>query len=352
MAKTRVIIADSDIMYINSLQIKFIEEFFDKIDLEIITDEQYFNELFMTPQKIDILIVSDRFYSIELHKHNINNIFLMTEQYEEGITEDLNVEKIYKYTSIKEIFNVIISKSSTSLNDNSNVIKETQVIVVSSAVGGVGKTTISMGISACLTKNYKKVLYVNTDQLQTFHYMMENQIPITGNDIYAKLSNSNSGIYGELKYLIRNEVFNYLPPLRAPLFSLGLNTSVFRNFINGAKASKDYDYIIIDTNSNFDEDKLFWLDMADKVIIITKQSKNAVLATNLMMSNINGVNADKYICVCNDFDKDSENALILADYNIIFSVSEYIEHLNKNNSIKLGDIAEIPSLQKIAYLII
>lgn len=44
----------TDTSYIIPLQLKFVEEFFEKIDLEIISDKGYFNELFSTPQKADI----------------------------------------------------------------------------------------------------------------------------------------------------------------------------------------------------------------------------------------------------------------------------------------------------------
>ena len=80
MAKPRIIIADTDISYIIPLQLKFVEEFFEKVEIEIITDKEYYNQLFSTPQKADILIVSEELYDVSLQRHNIGNIFLMTEQ--------------------------------------------------------------------------------------------------------------------------------------------------------------------------------------------------------------------------------------------------------------------------------
>ena len=46
MASPRIIIADRDINYIAPIQLKFIEEFFDKIQLEVITDEDYYDQYF------------------------------------------------------------------------------------------------------------------------------------------------------------------------------------------------------------------------------------------------------------------------------------------------------------------
>ena len=46
MARPRVIIADEDESYIVPLQFKFVTDFFNKIDLEVITDRAYFDDYF------------------------------------------------------------------------------------------------------------------------------------------------------------------------------------------------------------------------------------------------------------------------------------------------------------------
>ena len=96
MAKPRIIIADTDINYIIPLQLKFVEDFFEKVDIEIITDPAYFDTVFSTPQRADILIVSEELYSQAMQRHNISHIFVMNEQYEEDQTADLNVNHIFK----------------------------------------------------------------------------------------------------------------------------------------------------------------------------------------------------------------------------------------------------------------
>jgi hypothetical protein len=147
MARPKVIIADEDASYIVPLQFKFVTDFFNKIDLEIITDRAYFDEYFSRPQNAEILIISDDLYDSSLQRHNIQNIFVMMEQYDEGSTGELNVNQIFKYTSIKEIFNEIIGKSAGELNVATVEKKETQIIVFTSGYGGAGKTTISRNVA-------------------------------------------------------------------------------------------------------------------------------------------------------------------------------------------------------------
>lgn len=352
MAKPRVIIADTDAGYIVPLQLKFAEDFFEKVDLEIITDTDYFESLFSTPQKIDILIVSEDLYSTAMQRHNILHIFVMNEQYEEDRTADLNVNHIFKYTSIKEIFNEITGKSVDVLKIGTAEKQETRVVLFYSASGGVGKTTLAMGVSASLTKSYKRVLYINAARLQVFQHMLENHSSITAADVYSKLVSAGDNIYSEIKHVIRKELFSYLPPFKAALMSLGLSYSVFEKIILSAKKSGDYDFIMVDADVSFDEDKAALLNLADNVIVVVKQTLASVLATNILVSNINGANAEKYIYICNDFDKENDNALISPKVSLKFSTSDYIDHFVHYESMMPEDFSKENCMQKTAYLIL
>ena len=351
MAKPRVIIADEDANYIVPLQFKFVSDFFNKIELEIISDRSYFEEFFSRPQSAEILIVSDELYDSSLQRHTISNVFVMMEHYEDGETGDLNVNRLFKYTSIKEIFNEIVGKSASALNMAEVEKKETQIILVTSAAGGVGKTTVAMGVAACLSKNYKRVLYINASRLQVYQQMLDNYSAITASDVYTKLASSSQDIYTEIKHVIRKEIFSYLPPFKAALMSLGLAYSVYEKIIISAKKSGDYDFIIVDADTAFDEEKASLLSLADKVLVVTKQTLASVLATNILVSNINGSVADKYSFVCNDFEKEDSNALISPNVTLKFTVSEYVEHFRHCEGMKPGELAKESSIQRVAFVI-
>lgn len=352
MAKPRIIIADTDINYIIPLQLKFAEDYFGKIELEIINNTEYFETLLSTPQKADILIVSEEMYSLSIQKHNISHIFLMTEQAEEEQTADLRLNHIFKYTSIKEIFNEIAGKSADVLKIQNEGKQETQIVLFYSASGGTGKTTVAMGVSASLTKNYKKVLYISASRLQGAFHMLDNDSVITTSDVYAKLVSPTDTIYQEIKHVIRKENFSYLPPFKAALMSLGISYSVYEKIIISAKKSGEYDFIIVDADVSFDEEKAVLLNLADKVMIVTNQSMAAVSATNILVSNINGISTDKYVFICNNFDKEEDNALISPGLTLKFAVSDYVEHFRYCEKMGPDDLAKEGSIQRTAFLII
>jgi len=349
MERPRVIIADTDASYILPLQLKFVKDFFDQIDLEIITDEKYFEELFLKPQKAEILIVSAALYDSSLQRHNIANIFMMMEENEKGDTAELNIARLFKYTSIKEIFNEIVGKSAGVLNIESKK-DETQIVIVTSANGGAGKTTIALGICSCLAKNYKRVLYINAGRLQSFQHMLDNQTNISSLEVYTKIANPNEQVYSEIKHIIRKEIFSYLPEFKAALMSVGLKYSVYEQIALSAKKSNDFDFIVIDAESTFDEEKTRLLDIADKVIVVTEQSVCAVNAVNRFVSNINGANSDKYVFVCNKFKKEEYNALILPDMVLKFSINEYVDNFEVNGTITCDELSQKIGIQKVSFL--
>ncbi len=352
MAKPRIVIADSDINYIIPLQHKFAEDFFEKVEIEVITDGAFLDEMFSTPQRIDILIISEEMNNQMLQRHNIAHIFLMTEQYEEEKTADLRITPIFKYTSIKEIFNEIVGKSADVLQLKDKTSQTTQVVLVCSASGGTGKTTVAMGISASLTKNYKKVLYINASRLHSFQYMLESTASITSPEVYAKLNAAGDNIYSEIKHVIRNELFSYIPPFKAALISLGLEYDVYEKIVLSAKKSGDFDFVIIDADVAFDDNQARLINLADKVVVVTNQSMAAVVATNVLVSNVNGMNSEKYIFICNNFSKDQDNALISPKVALKFTVSDYIDHFSHASQIKPDELAKESSIQRAAFLII
>lgn len=351
MAKPRVIIADEDANYIVPLQYKFVTDFFNKIDLEIITDKTYFDDYFSKPQNAEILIVSDELYDSSLQRHNIQNIFVMMEQFEEGGTGDLNVNQLFKYTSIKEIFNEITGKSAGALNIAAVEKKETQIVLVTSAAGGVGKTTVAMGIAACLAQNYKRVLYINASRLQNFQNMLDNNTVLTSPDIYSKLLVSSEDIYPDIIHVIRKEIFSYIPAFKASLLSLGLEFSIFEKIILSAKKSEEYDFVVVDLENTFDEKYTKLLDIANRVIVVTTQTTQSVFHTNLLIKNVNGITGDKFIFVCNDFNAEEENALIRPEMDVKFTIENYIEHINSIERMTLNDYAKNQGIQKTAFLV-
>ena len=128
---------------------------------------------------------------------------------------------------MREIFNEITGRCKDTLYAEQDAGKETKIILITSASGGVGKTSVAFGLCRCLERNYKKTLYVNADRLQSFQWMLENGEPIRDASVYAGLSGNLGNVYRIVRHVIRKEGFSYLPPFKAALMSLGIPYRVF-----------------------------------------------------------------------------------------------------------------------------
>lgn len=347
MEKARVVIADADVNYIMAFQLKWIEQFYDKINLEIITDKEYYKNFLMMHQKIDIFIVSEEFYDVSVRRHNIGNLFILSEDYETNIETDAYTKVIYKYSSIKEIINTVQANSADILKFEENSVNKTQVVLVTSAAGGVGKTTIAMGLAASLADE-NKVLYMNSERMHSFGYLLKDKSSLS-NNAYISLLDSKNVKFEGIKEYIRNEYFDYIPPFKASLLSLGIKSDIYEKIIGEVKISGEYDYIIIDSDNVFDENKVNMMEMADKVIVVSKENRASIMATKSLIQNINGISRDKYKIIINDCNQDVnfEKDLIAQD----FSIDEYVEKISDYEEKEMKDFSHMKSMQRIKYLL-
>lgn len=347
MNKPRIIIADTDINIVFPIQLEFIKEFFEKIDLELITDNECFINLFQTPQTVDILIVTERWYSENIRKHNIANVFVMSESLKEENSAEQFENVIYKYSSPKEILEQIKGLCRECLKGNIGNSNKTQVIMVYSAAGGAGKTAIATGMSSYLAKIYKNVLYINASWMHTFQTILDNPTTFYDIDIYAHLIAPSDNVLYDIKPILRNEGFTYIPPFKAALMSLGIDFDIYKKIILSAKKTNDYDYIIVDVNSEFNLEAISLMEISDRVVIVMKQDLQSANATNCLMANMNGASSDKYIYVCNDYDDEQHNAIASSKLSSKLKGIEYVEHINTTGVLKPSDIANEKGIGKL-----
>lgn len=353
MEKPKIIIADTDYGYVIPLQQKFISELFDQVELEIITSPTYLQQFFSSPQKADVLVIAEELFNPSMvKKHNIKSAFIMTEFVDKNEIDNTDVVSIYKYSSVNEIYSEISFSLKRAFPNRKENLQEPQVILVTSAIGGAGKTTVAMGVGVGLSKTHKRVLYIDAEKIQAFQFRMNNAVPIVGSNIYSEIIKPDKNIYMTIRHLIRKEIFSYIPPFKSALSSLGLNDTVFVKLIKEAKKSGDYDFIVVDSDHIFNDLKAELLNSADRVIFITKQDMISVKTTNNYVSNLNGLTKDKYLFICNDFDEKKTNELLGETSSLLFSVSEYIRQFSDDYADDIGGLGEINNLQKIAYLYI
>lgn len=341
MSRPTVILADVDEQYISALELKFLEELYEKIDLVVITDPEYFQTFFSVPQKAEILVLSEGLYDSSLKRHDINHVFVLAEQQAGGTTEDLSINKIYKYTSIKEVFNEIMGKGGSIFVAENLGKHETEVILFYSAAGGAGTTSLALAFADAVSRNYKRVLYYSVGSVPSFQCCLKDRAFLPGEACRIFRENT-SKIYRDMKPYLRNEGFSYLPPFHATPDSLGLKQTSYLGFLDAAKASRDFDYIVVDAESGIDAFRAAIIQKSNKVVIVTQQDRFSAVKTDFLLRNIDCRDNEKFIFVCNKY---SRGAQVVQSEQYL--VSCYVDNLPGECS--LAALEKTDGVQRLVY---
>lgn len=346
MAKLRIILAETEEKVLQALEFKLLYELRDNAELEVISNADYFREFFSTQQRADILICGQMMFSHDLRRHDINKIFMLSEGGPSDTESEAGVEQVNKYSNPNIIIDQILK--GTNLRQNNS---EPITVLIYSANGGTGKTTVALGICAAMAKDYKRVLYINAERINTFQNRLHGSANIP-NSMIKELMHPGEDIYQRIKHIIRKDGFDYLPPFSVAISSMGLSFSMYEKIALSAKNSRDYDVIVIDTDSVFDENKASLITKSDRVFVVLNQTKTSVFATNALLSNMNSADSSKFFFICNAYDSKKENAILSKDTVPRFTVSENIAYIEDVENMELGQLAMHNDMQKTAYLMI
>lgn len=340
MEKRKIIFAESEEAYIYSIINKFIEEQGESLRIECITDESYLSSISEEPVKCDILVMKEEWYHTYFHKQNIPEIFLLCEN--TGGDAAQGIRRIYKYSSVKEIYLDIVS----GLNMEKQIRKKdrkTILYAVHSAVGGAGKTTLALGLCAALKKYSSRVLYISFENIQNFNYLMDDRE-------YIEYSSFKQKVDGGFETVAREQGFEYVPPLKKSALSNGISYSRLLTILEQTRSRCVYDYMVVELPLDLDMERLQVFNAADKVILITRQDALSVWKTERFLENIDYTDWNRFMLICNFYQEKEENCAI---HSRKLSVSDYIPQLENPEELQtVRQIGQSSVFDRLVYLLL
>lgn len=348
-----IFIADTNEKYLRTLELKFLEELGGKVDLYIASEREYLKSFFSKPQSLDVLVIDEALYESNLcnfSHHNISHIFVLTDENKNSSSAGNYVKYLLKFSSTKGIFREVSIALGRNAADMQAEEDRTKVVLVTSASGGTGKTTLALGLAACLAQREIRTLYLDAEQMHSFGRWLEDERPLA-DEAYACFQRGEAEDAGHLKEHLRTEGFDYLPPFKAAVSALNIPEAAYLNVIQGLAEQRSHDVIIVDTDSTLSEDKIRLISIADFIIISLRQDISSVYAVNQMLKNIRVQAGNKFLFVCSDYREKEGNALIASNLKPQFTVSEYIRHMEGFDGILLKDLESSQDIRKISYLI-
>lgn len=345
MRKPIIYLADTDYRYLETLEFMFAEALGNDMELQVITDEDYFRELFVRAVCADVLLVSENLYYEELCRHEIRKIIVLSEK-EVQQPQSRKYTVVNKYSNAKGILHEAMHILDTEGLGGPKKNRRSSIICVGSAVGGSGKTTIAAGLAKCLSTHHARVLYLNTEMSQSFSYFLNDKCELD-NQACRIFRESPAEAYHKLKKYMRGEGFAYLPPLSMPFDAFQIPVSAYAGLAGEARDSGDFDYIVIDLDSGCGQANAEIIAGSDAAVIVVQQDPLSIIKTNFMLRSMDCSDEEKFIFICNKYKKMQEGARI-SQGNEKYQVSGYIGIIEQAASLQA--VCENPGIQELAYL--
>lgn len=342
MKQIHILIADSNEDFAFQIQNRIESEIGAGAEVTIISDREYLYRFFETPRKLDILLIDEDLYFRAIERHNIEWIYILTEESEtESNGTEGFLEYINRFVGLKAIVDKILSGVPQEIFEHSGTAQHCKMIVVTSPSGGCGKTTTALALSASLWRRGKKVLFADVTSMQhASFWLRDKKKSIDDVQIQDHLQ------CGDIKKIIEHNVFDYVCPFSQPLLSMGVSGQDYREALQSQMQADAYDYIVVDVGSDFSQELAQWISMAHFVVLMTMQDLFSVKKLQLFRAGIDCSDADKFRIVCGLFRPERKN--YLRDYLDNTQAVQYIPYANLEDRTDLKTLAQMQCYKSIA----
>ena len=293
----RFVIAVPDDEFAIEIQSKLEETVGENAEILIITDKVYFRDFFSSPKNLNVILVDKSFYSKELENHNIDLVCILSNKNED--CQRVNAGSIYvihKDSGVDKITQMMLSAVNPEMINRS--IQEGQkakIILVTSPLGGSGKTVTALAISYYLKKSGLRVLFVDPTNLQSSEYWLKDANSMEDEYISENLTPdcwTNLVIHGKTDHIA---LFSQV------LAAVDVKTEDYFQIIESAQSSGEYDYIVVDSESDFSAESIRFMTLADRVLVLLLQDQQSVHKAEKFLRCFDCSDETKYTLCCSKF---------------------------------------------------
>lgn len=176
-------------------------------------------------------------------------------------------------------------------------MKQGKTIAIVNQKGGVGKTTTTFNLGACLAEQGKKVLLVDLDQQGNLTYCMGHNVP---DEVEMTIAQIMTQAIADEGYDMNDYIQQYqivpewsmdyiccnvmMSPVEVSLVNAMSREQILRDILEDVKGK--YDYILLDCGPSLGMITINALVAADSVLIPLQAEKFAALGLELLLKNI------------------------------------------------------------------
>jgi len=251
LIKIKLVIADSDEVYVNRLINFFNGSYNDKLEMYSFTTIETLTE-FISKNNVDVLIATESF---GISTKEISEKIAFAYFSEAASIDTINgIRTVCKYQKVdliyKEILSLYSERTTNVIGYKSDNGEITKIHTFLSCSGGTGSSTVAAACSINLSREGKKVLYLNLEQLGSTNLFFNADGAFDFGDVIYAIKSRKSNLILKLESTVKkdpNGVFFY-DACKMPFDIMEMNNEDIKKLLDELRIAGTYDYIIIDTD--------------------------------------------------------------------------------------------------------
>lgn len=271
MLRLNTVIADSDENYVNRLMKHLIDHHGSKFQVHSFTNKEVFKKYIEENSKIiDVVVTTQEMYFEELDDIGIKLICVLDDG--KLLKEYTKCEILDKFQLAESIANNVLKKytEKTDIIITAKGERDTKTIAVYSPISGSGKTTIAYSIALKLAHSGQRVFYLNFEDNATTEMFFDTKGDEDLSQILFYLKAQVKNLALKIDFIKKedpNTGINYFNPLKSNLELEEITAKEYAMLLRELKNLSNYDYIIVDLGSGFNEKIAEVLNQVDNIVL-------------------------------------------------------------------------------------
>ncbi|TFJ41869.1 hypothetical protein CKN73_05270 [Carnobacterium divergens] len=288
MKMIKILLADQEEEYILRFK-NYIESQREKNRFELIvaTTKESLIKLAET-ENFDLVLATPIFFDVPL---------LVEEPIVIGLDDETqkNEERfplIFKYQSLSKVVNEVVAIYFEKIEKTGYYLTnsgDTKLISVFSSVGSTGKTTFTLNLAKELIKMKSKVLYLNMETIHsTEMYLKDDNKTRQSSELFYFAQKRSDKLLSKMAEFIKTDSYlgiDYFDFIQNPEEMIELSATDIHYLITVLKNSEQYDFIVVDIDSQLHERNLEILKNSQKIFWLIKNEAIQIFKTEQMATN-------------------------------------------------------------------
>jgi cellulose biosynthesis protein BcsQ len=273
MGKLRLVIADEDEGYVESLTGFLMSNYPQRFQIGSFTKPEYLEKFLSDNEcRVDILLVSPAFTVAQGWKKKAGTVIILYEGKHSGKVNGCECVNKYQHGDIlvSAILDISSGDGKTGLAQTGGT-RNTRIVSVYSPIGGAGKTSIAANICIQCSRRGLKAFYLNLENAHSTpcYFDGSSEYNLSHVFFYLKDRDCNLGMKLEgLKSIDTTYNVHFFMPPDTILEMDEMLPEDYRCLIRQFRQIGSYDVVVVDMDSNFESRNMALLEMSDEILLV------------------------------------------------------------------------------------